>query len=41
MPEEFVRFRFKVEGGKHFVPEDHPEEITAAVNGLLGEVYAH
>ena len=25
----------RVEGGKHFVPEDHPEEVAAAVNGLL------
>jgi hypothetical protein len=24
-----------VEGGKDFVPEDHPERIVAAVNGLL------
>jgi pimeloyl-ACP methyl ester carboxylesterase len=24
-----------VEGGKHFVPEDHPERVAAAVNGLL------
>ena len=39
--EEFVRIRFKVEGGKHFVPEDHPEEVAAAVNGLLDEIYAH
>ena len=25
----------RVEGGKHFVPEDHPERVAAAVNGLL------
>ena len=25
----------RVEGGKHFVPEDHPEEVAAAVNELL------
>ncbi len=25
----------RIEGGKHFVPEDHPEEFAAAVNGLL------
>ena len=30
----------RIEGGKHFVPEDHPEEVAAAVNGLLGEIYA-
>ena len=27
----------RIEGGKHFVPEDHPEEVAAAVNGLLDE----
>ena len=27
----------RVEGGKHFVPEDHPEPVAAAVNGLLKE----
>jgi len=25
----------RVEGAKHFVPEDHPEQVAAAVNGLL------
>ncbi len=25
----------RVEGGKHFVPEDHPERATTAVDGLL------
>jgi pimeloyl-ACP methyl ester carboxylesterase len=25
----------RIEGGKHFVPEDHPEPIARAVNGLL------
>lgn len=25
----------RIEGGKHFVPEDHPEKISAAVNDLL------
>ncbi len=25
----------RIEGGKHFVPEDHPEEVAAAVNDLL------
>jgi pimeloyl-ACP methyl ester carboxylesterase len=25
----------RIEGGKHFVPEDHPERIAAAVNDLL------
>jgi pimeloyl-ACP methyl ester carboxylesterase len=29
-----------VEGGKHFVPEDHPEEVAAALNDLLREVEA-
>ena len=28
----------RVEGAKHFVPEDHPDEVATAVNGLLGEV---
>jgi pimeloyl-ACP methyl ester carboxylesterase len=27
----------RIEGGKHFVTEDHPEEVAAAVNGLLKE----
>ena len=30
----------RVEGGKHFVPEDRPEEVAAAVNGLLKETSA-
>ncbi len=25
----------RIEDGKHFVPEDHPEEVAAAVNELL------
>lgn len=25
----------RVEGGKHFVPEDHPERVAASVNALL------
>ncbi len=25
----------RIEGGKHFVPEDHPEPVAQAVNGLL------
>jgi pimeloyl-ACP methyl ester carboxylesterase len=25
----------RIEGGKHFVPEDHPDEVAAAVNALL------
>ncbi len=25
----------RIEGGKHFVPEDHPEQVAQAVNGLL------
>jgi pimeloyl-ACP methyl ester carboxylesterase len=27
----------RIEGGKHFTPEDHPERIAAAVNDLLLE----
>ena len=30
----------RIEGGKHFVPEDHPEEVAAAVNGLLEQIDA-
>lgn len=26
----------RIEGGKHFTPEDHPREIAEAVNALLG-----
>ena len=25
----------RIEGGKHFVPEDHPEQVAATVSGLL------
>ena len=25
----------RIEGGKHFVPEDHPERVAAAVHELL------
>ena len=28
----------RIEGGKHFVPEDHPEEVARAVNALLDQV---
>ena len=28
----------RIEGGMHFVPEDHPDEVAAAVNGLLQEL---
>ena len=28
----------RVEGARHFVPEDHPDEIATAVNGILEEV---
>ena len=28
----------RVEGARHFVPEDHPDEVAAAVNGLLEEL---
>ena len=27
----------RIEGGKHFTPEDHPDRIAAAINELLGE----
>jgi pimeloyl-ACP methyl ester carboxylesterase len=27
-----------IEGGKHFVPEDHPDEVAASVNSLLEQV---
>ncbi|MGD9889836.1 MAG: alpha/beta fold hydrolase [Dehalococcoidia bacterium] len=27
----------RIEGGKHFVPEDHPERVAAAINELLAE----
>lgn len=25
----------RIRGGRHFTPEDHPEEVAAAINGLL------
>ena len=28
----------RVEGASHFVPEDHPDEVAAAVNGMLGDL---
>lgn len=28
----------RIEGGKHFVPEDHPERVAQAVNDLLAEL---
>ncbi len=28
----------RIEGGMHFVPEDHPDEVAAAVNGILKQV---
>jgi hypothetical protein len=28
----------RIEGGKHFVPENHPEPIAQAVNGLLEQI---
>ena len=28
----------RIEGARHFVPEDHPDEIATAVNGILAEV---
>ncbi len=30
----------RIEGGKHFVPEDHPKELAAAVNELLEQTGA-
>ena len=30
----------RIEGGKHFTPEDHPERIAAALNALVLEVHA-
>ena len=30
----------RIEGGKHFVPEDHPEQVAAAVNRVLEETNA-
>ncbi len=30
----------RIEGGKHFVPEDHPEGVAVAVNGVLEETNA-
>jgi len=29
---------WRIEGGRHFVPEDHPERVVAAVNEVLGAV---
>lgn len=28
----------RIEGGKHFVPEDHPDRVAAAVNALVHEM---
>ncbi len=28
----------RLEGGKHFTPEDHPEELAAAISDLVAEV---
>ncbi len=28
----------RIEGGKHFVPEDYPDRVAAAVNGLVAEL---
>jgi pimeloyl-ACP methyl ester carboxylesterase len=30
----------RVEGGKHFVPEDHPERVAKAINELLRQIGA-
>jgi len=30
----------RLEGGKHFIPEDHPEELAAAIHDLVAEVRA-
>ncbi len=32
---EFDASMERIEEGKHFVPEDHPEPVAQAVNGLL------
>jgi pimeloyl-ACP methyl ester carboxylesterase len=31
---------WRIEGGRHFVPEDHPERLAAAVDEVLGAVAA-
>ena len=28
----------RIEGGRHFIPEDHPERLVAAINEVLGAV---
>lgn len=28
----------RIDGGKHFVPEDHPDRVAAAINGLVAEL---
>lgn len=28
----------RIEGGRHFTPEDHPDRIAAALNDLVREV---
>ena len=30
----------RIEGGKHFVPEDHPGRVAAIINGLLARLEA-
>jgi pimeloyl-ACP methyl ester carboxylesterase len=30
----------RIEGGRHFTPEDHPERLAAAVDEVLGAVGA-
>jgi pimeloyl-ACP methyl ester carboxylesterase len=31
---------WRTEGGRHFVPEDHPERLAAAINEVLGAATA-
>lgn len=30
----------RIEGGKHFTPEDHPEVLVDAISSLIGDVEA-
>ncbi len=30
--------RRRIDGGKHFVPEDHPGDVAATINSILEEV---
>jgi len=31
----------RIEGGKHFVPEDHPDRVAAAIRSLLATLHQH